>query len=193
MGLAAISEVGHGMSEGAFEAKVERRSENAKGIFITLLVNPADHDEALSQVRVGSALQIGWAEIVDTSVQPMEPEPTFSEAIRAASAEVREEMAPLRAALKQEATKPKQAFKDMSLTAQAGIRCNDPRFVEFLRTKWPRALAAGDTPADIVRDLCGVKSRTELSENHQAANVWRKLNSDFESWTLTQKYEGANR
>ena len=62
------------MAEGAFESRVSAKRETKSGIFITLEVQPSDYSEALSMLRVGSAVQIGWAEIVDTTVHKIEVE-----------------------------------------------------------------------------------------------------------------------
>ena len=75
--------------------------------------------------------------------------------------------------------KPKERFADKRLSVQAGIRCNDPRFLIFLEETF------GDTyngAADFVRTHCGVSSRKELDINNVAASDWKGLNAEFEQW-----------
>lgn len=60
------------MSEGNFECKVHNRRESKDGVYITLSINPADLTPDLAMLRVGSALVIGWAEVVDTAIHHME-------------------------------------------------------------------------------------------------------------------------
>ena len=42
--------------------------------------------------------------------------------------------------------------------------------------------------ASVIRGVCGIQSRSELSTNHDAANLWRKLDAEYESWLVSQKY-----
>lgn len=58
--------------EGNFECKVSRKSESGSGIFLTLQIQPDDYTEELATLRVGSKLVLGWAEVVNTDVEPIE-------------------------------------------------------------------------------------------------------------------------
>jgi hypothetical protein len=178
------------MSAGHFECKVERRSENAKGIFITLLINPADHDEALSQVRVGSALVMGWSEIVDTSVQPIEiarPDATPAGAVVAVTS----------GATGRRDGQPKRKFSDLSLPEQAGIRCNDVAFREFISLRDSGGVNAEPCvipyAENFVRRECGVDSRAELAKFSDARNKWLGLEADYQSWLVSRQYADSVR
>jgi hypothetical protein len=39
-----------------------------------------------------------------------------------------------------------------------------------------------DEAANIVRFLCGVKSRSELGSNHKARVIWKQLDGLFQAW-----------
>lgn len=70
---------------------------------------------------------------------------------------------------------------------QAGMRCADPRFHKFLEetnTAWK--LMTQGTPeeraAELVRAICGVKSRKDLASNNEAAEHWHDLEGKFQAW-----------
>ena len=96
------------MSEGNFEAKVYAKRENAAGIYLTLQINPADFTSDLATLRVGSALLIGWAEVINSKVETIVLDPAPA--------------------------KERKPFASLELVQQAGIRCADPEFQKFLNT-----------------------------------------------------------
>lgn len=63
------------MADGSFEARLSAKRESKRGIFITLEVQPDDLTEALSMLRVGSDLMIGWSEVINSEVEEIEIEP----------------------------------------------------------------------------------------------------------------------
>jgi hypothetical protein len=84
-----------------------------------------------------------------------------------------------------EAPAPKRKWEELSPAQQAGIRCEDPTFQQFA------AHRAGRTSVDVadwVRGQCGVDSRSELNRNQDAADAWRMVEADYQSWLTTQRY-----
>jgi hypothetical protein len=73
-------------------------------------------------------------------------------------------------------------WRDMQPAAQAGIRCEEPIFVAFLKEQYE--IAWGNTPdaAALVRWICGVRSRSELGTNHKAHVLWKQLDDQFQAW-----------
>ena len=71
------------------------------------------------------------------------------------------------------ADKPRKAWGETPLVQQAGIRCCDVEFQQWL--------AAFDEAEAIsaVRRICEVKSRTEFATDDDAAERWRILDRDF--------------
>ncbi len=69
--------------------------------------------------------------------------------------------------------KPRKAWGETPLVQQAGIRCND---VEF--QQWVAASDMQDA-IEAVRRICKVKSRTEFATDDDAAERWRNLDRDF--------------
>jgi hypothetical protein len=79
--------------------------------------------------------------------------------------------------------KGKMDWRELQPAAQAGIRCADPVFWAFLREKNADAdPTSSDGAAYWVRELCGVKSRSELGTNHKARILWHQLDEHFQAW-----------
>ena len=80
--------------------------------------------------------------------------------------------------------KVKVPFKDMPLSVQAGIRCGDPTFWEFLRWKgYACDSDPVDQSADVVRSLCGVQSRSSLDTIGSAGSAWMAIEADYAVWS----------
>ncbi len=75
--------------------------------------------------------------------------------------------------------KDKVPFRDRKLSWQAGVRCGDMRFLEFLEGRFGDF--TGD-PAEFVRTHCAVTSRKELDTVFGAGQAWEALNAKFERW-----------
>lgn len=76
---------------------------------------------------------------------------------------------------------------ETDLVKQCGMRCSDPRFHKFLEeTNSAWKLMTQGTPteraAELVRAICGVKSRKDLATNNEAAEHWHELESRFQAW-----------
>jgi hypothetical protein len=80
---------------------------------------------------------------------------------------------------------PAEAPKKHSLTQQAGILCNEPRFRTFLTEKMhPEADAVDNAEyaVEVVRDICEVKSRAEFDKDPEAGARWRELHAEYLLW-----------
>ncbi len=67
--------------------------------------------------------------------------------------------------------------------AHAAMQTNKPEFRKFLIAQHGLGNAHSDEQAQQkVRDLCDVKSRSELSRDPQAAERWKDLFKKFRSW-----------
>jgi hypothetical protein len=156
------------MAEGNFEAKVSAKRETSSGIFLTLQIQPDDYTADLATLRVGSALMIGWAEVVDTKVDPIDAR--FPNGIPP------QETPFLKAA------KERKPFDSLPLSQQAAMRCQDNDFKLFL------AASNAEDAANAVRERCGVKSRSEIIEGTPAGTEWMFLEEEYQSWITTQRY-----
>lgn len=73
-------------------------------------------------------------------------------------------------------------WAETPLPKQAGIRCGERSFQNFMTFKTTWACPTADDAADLVRQWCGVKSRSELGTNDAAAVQWIELNRAYETW-----------
>lgn len=84
----------------------------------------------------------------------------------------------------------RRMFSDMPLPQQAALRCQESEFKGFLvDTGRLRLLnATTDDVADVVRQLCGVTSRSDIGKgpNDRSANdsgfKWRALDAEYYAW-----------
>lgn len=72
--------------------------------------------------------------------------------------------------------KEKQKWDDLKLSMQAGIRCEEKAFWTFLGAECP------EDAANVVRSRCGIRSRSGLNDNHEAAERWRQLDRSYQAW-----------
>jgi hypothetical protein len=78
--------------------------------------------------------------------------------------------------------KPRKQFHELPLPQQAGIKCADIAFQEFLGDMGPIPLEGQDGvewAAQNVREICGIDSRAELATNPEAAERWRNILREF--------------
>lgn len=76
----------------------------------------------------------------------------------------------------------KQTYRDMAPANQAGIRCDDPVFIAFLKEQRSQDWREAPEAAQCVRLICGVKSRAEFGTNHAARVMWHQLDEQFGAW-----------
>lgn len=96
------------------------------------------------------------------------------------------------AALKADAAQPRQVeskstagarpWRDIQPAQQAGIRCEDPVFVAFLKEQRPDDWHETQDAAECVRLICNVASRSELTTSHKARMIWHLLDQEFDAW-----------
>jgi len=89
----------------------------------------------------------------------------------------------------QKSSKEHRPLNSLPLSQQAGLRCNDYQFIRYLEEMYPDT-ACSVPAADLVRELCGITSRSELDTNDIAAQKWRKLESDFQAYKTDLMYSG---
>jgi hypothetical protein len=96
--------------------------------------------------------------------------------------EVNDDELPVQTKEKPARPRPKRDWRDMLPTQQAGIRCDDPMFVAFLKEQHADDWHETNDAADFVRGFCGVASRSELVTNHKARVRWHQLDEQFQAW-----------
>ena len=105
------------------------------------------------------------------------------------------------ARIKPEAVKPapereRKPWAELSRAQQAGMRCNEPAFLVFLREQYRDVASryAGKTvPEHTVRDLCRVQSRSELDDPDLSAcgKSWDALDEQYRAWLDAPRYGAA--
>lgn len=78
--------------------------------------------------------------------------------------------------------KPRRKFSELSRSAQAGIRCNDPVYRRWLCDVYNYEADKPDQAAEAVRDICGISSRAALDADPTAAARWGRLEREFDLW-----------
>jgi len=82
-----------------------------------------------------------------------------------------------------EQPKGKLDWREVQPAAQAGIRCAEPRFWQYLCEEQGFDQPTNkDEAANAVRLMCHIKSRSELSTNHKARVLWNQLDAAYREW-----------
>lgn len=84
------------------------------------------------------------------------------------------------------AKRDKRDWSDLQPQQQAGIRCNEPTFVAFLKEERSDDWHEAQDAAECVRLICGVESRVELGINPNAGVTWSKLESQYQAWRAVE-------
>jgi len=84
----------------------------------------------------------------------------------------------------------KRDWRDLQPQQQAGIRCNEPTFVAFLKESRPDDWRESTSAAKCVRLICNVHSRVELGTNHAARVIWHQLDTEYQAWKLLEAVNG---
>lgn len=89
---------------------------------------------------------------------------------------------------KEPVEKPKRSWDEIPLSEQAGIRCNDPQFQEWMIAGTAKTLPekfhwdgqdAAEWTKDRVARICGISSRTELAPDNKPGQRWQFLDEEY--------------
>lgn len=181
------------MSEGSFECKVSGKRESANGIFLTLQIQPDDYTAELATLRVGSALMLGWAEVVNSAVEEI----GFTASEIAQIANHGTELSP--EAVGAKTPKDRKPFASLPLSQQCAIRCLDTEFQRFMVERssgFDAYLPTPDNAITMVRERCKITSRSFLDDdtNHLSArNEWRLIEKRYQEWLTDHRYASVAR
>jgi hypothetical protein len=78
--------------------------------------------------------------------------------------------------------KQRMDWREVQPAAQAGIRCAEPRFRDYLAVEHGIPTKTAQEAAEAVRTLCGVNSRAQLGVNHKARAMWHQIDSNYLQW-----------
>lgn len=154
----------------SLEAKKDALRQMQNGDWkVSFTVQGVDMDARLTQAPMGTRFAMVLVEIGDNE------EPVPPKAVAPAS--------PGQVTSKPDRVKrEKQNWRDTAPANQAGIRCDDPIFIAFLKEQRPDDWHEAPDAAECVRLICGVQSRTELGINHKARVIWHQLDEQFSAW-----------
>jgi len=76
----------------------------------------------------------------------------------------------------------KRDWRDLPPSQQAGIRCEEPTFEQFLKEEHQDDWAEAQNARDAICMICGVSSRSELATNQKARVIWKQLDDQFQAW-----------
>lgn len=79
-------------------------------------------------------------------------------------------------------SKARLDWREVQPAAQAGIRCAEPRFRDYLAVEHGHFTETTEDAAEIIRTICNVKSRAELSTNHKARALWFSIDNGYREW-----------
>lgn len=146
-----------------FEAKLHGFRRTQDGVVVSYVVHPDDVSSELATAALGTRYMVAIAEIGDDE----KPKAT--------------------------AQKEPRKLAEIPLSQQAGILCNDLDFQLWLSSTVGHPIRQGWSAADEVRERCIVESRAEFDTDKRAAERWKALRAEYESWLVTKRYEGSKR
>ena len=73
-----------------------------------------------------------------------------------------------------------RAFCDLPMSKQTGIKADDHLFSAFLFRNYGHLYPMAGSPEDIIRMVCGVASRREITPSTPAGDRWISLLREFE-------------
>ena len=93
-----------------------------------------------------------------------------------------DEIKRLKAIEPQDATPPGSYDRKKDYTTNCAIQCGNPQFKAFLKARHNLGTATKEATETKVRELCGIASRRQLNEDPEKAEIWLKLNREFNDW-----------
>lgn len=165
---------------GHFEAKKHAYRQTQDGIVVSFVIHPNDLDADFAIAALGTRYMVAFAEIGDDG-RPSELARTGVEYRPESNNPAKPN------ADKAEPHKDRRPFASLPLSQQAGIRCQDARFLKFLGVKFQED--AGSS----VRARCMISSRSELDDerNNVSRDLWVRIEKEFQEWLTDQQYAEA--
>ena len=83
-------------------------------------------------------------------------------------------------------------WSSMILAQQAGIRCADVPFQQFLSEKLKRSVVSAEEAAEAVRRFCVVSSRSDIKPHQLSGRLWKQLDDEFMTWMHHPEMEASD-
>lgn len=163
-----------------FEAKLHGFRRTQDGVVISYVIHPNDLSSEIALAPLGTRYMVAFAEIADDGTEAElarthGPQPESPITMAKPNAD------------KAEPLKERRPFASLPLSQQAAIRCQDNDF-----KLWIGASNAEDA-ADKVRKYCGVGSRSEIITGTAAADIWLRLDGEYQAYLTDRQYADARR
>ena len=79
---------------------------------------------------------------------------------------------------------PRVKARSGSLAAQSAMMCGEPTFMKFLENRCDLVFCNDTCAAEMVRQLCDVKSRAEFDTDEAAGRRWKNLYLEYKAWSM---------
>lgn len=87
--------------------------------------------------------------------------------------------------------KQHRPFQSLKLSQQAGVRCNDQQFQDYIWAMSDAQVEIEETATTLCKKYLGVTSRSELDTNDLAGAKWKKLEADYQAHLTDLRYAGS--
>ena len=160
------------------EAKLHAFRKTQDGVVVSFVLHPQEVPAAIQLAPLGSRYLLAFVELGDDE-KPKEVMPNIRPS-QNDGRNSRNETSPSPELADTSHARAKKAWGDMPYAQQAGILCDDPKFVRFVFERG----GPGLQPADYVRKFCDVQSRSEIRSGTKAEQRWNLLVSAYRAWEL---------
>jgi len=82
-----------------------------------------------------------------------------------------------------------KTWSELNPVTQAALRCKEPVFWAFLKENGftTKRIEDEETAADVVRSVCEIQSRRELSNPSIAQAIWYDMDGLFQAWKARER------
>lgn len=80
----------------------------------------------------------------------------------------------------------KRDWRDLGSAQQAGMRCEEPAFVAFLKEQRSDDWHESQDAASCVRLICGVSSRAYIEKDQRSRVIWKQLDDQYTAWRVKE-------
>lgn len=163
------------------EAKKHAYRQTQDGVVVSFVLHPQEVPAGLALAALGTRYMLAVAEIGDDE----QPKPVMADAPN------RDEVGKITLHYQpgmEKVFKPEKPKREMTLANRIAILCEHENFQTYLLHNYNRMWAASqgkdaeECAAIVVRNICGVKSRSEILYDTTEAAKWKQLYTEYESW-----------
>lgn len=143
------------------------------GVVVSFVLHPQEVPAALSTSHIGARYIAALVEIGDDELPiPQAEKENVTSSVPATPSLAQDKPS----------EKAKRPWEEWQPQQQAGMRCNDPIFISFLKEQRADDWHETRDATECVRLICGVHSRVELGTNQRARIAWHQLDEQYLAW-----------